>query len=155
MLLAVDGVLAGQFAFADPIKPTTADAIRRLHGEGLRVIMLTGDNRRTGEAVAARLGIDEVIADVLPQDKDVTISRLKQEGRIVAMAGDGVNDAPALARADIGIAMGTGADVAVESAGVTLVKGDLLGPVRARRLPRGGATNLPPKLPLDLGLHPP
>src|SRR3546814_19146046 len=98
--------------------------------------MLTGDNRRTGEAVAARLGIDEVIADVLPQDKDVTISRLKQEGRIVAMVGDGVNDAPALARADIGIALGTGAAVAVESAGVTLVQGDPTGIVRARRLSR-------------------
>src|SRR3546814_18929749 len=107
MFLAVDGVPAGLIAVADPIKPTTADAIRRLHGEGLRVIMLTGDNRRTGEAVAERLGIDEVIADVLPQDKDAPISRLKQEGRNVAMAGDGVNDAPAPARADTGIAMGT------------------------------------------------
>jgi Cu+-exporting ATPase len=104
--------------------------------------MLTGDNRRTAEAVALRLGIDEVIADVLPQDKDAAIERLKNEGRIVAMAGDGVNDAPALARADIGIAMGTGADVAVESAGVTLVKGDLLGLVRARRLSKAVTSNI-------------
>ena len=104
--------------------------------------MLTGDNRRTAEAVAAKLGIDEVIAEVLPQDKDAAIGRLKQEGCVVAMAGDGVNDAPALARADIGIAMGTGADVAVESAGVTLVKGDLIGLVRARRLSRGVTRNI-------------
>ena len=134
MFVAVDGKFAGLVAVADPIKETTAQAIEQLHAEGLRVIMLTGDNRRTAEAVARKLGIDEVIADVLPQDKDAAIDRLKREGRIVAMAGDGVNDAPALARADIGIAMGTGADVAVESAGVTLVKGDLLGLVRARRL---------------------
>src|SRR3546814_6760034 len=112
MFLAVDGVLAGLIAVADPIKPTTADAIRRLHGEGLRVIMLTGDNRRTGEAVAARLGIDEVIADVLPQDQDVTISRLKQAGRIVAIAGEGVQEAPATARPDIRIARVPGAAVA-------------------------------------------
>jgi Cu+-exporting ATPase len=104
--------------------------------------MLTGDNRRTAEAVARKLGIDEVIADVLPQDKDAVIDRLRREGRIVAMAGDGVNDAPALARADIGIAMGTGADVAVESAGVTLVKGDLTGLVRARRLSRAVTANI-------------
>jgi Cu+-exporting ATPase len=134
MFVAIDGKFAGLVAVADPIKPTTAKAIELLHAEGLRVIMLTGDNRRTAEAVARKLGIDEVIADVLPQDKDAAIDRLKREGHIVAMAGDGVNDAPALARADIGIAMGTGADVAVESAGVTLVKGDLLGLVRARRL---------------------
>lgn len=134
MFVAVDGNFAGLVAVADPIKATTAKAIELLHAQGLRVIMLTGDNHRTAQAVADRLGIDEVIADVLPQDKDAAIERLKREGRVVAMAGDGVNDAPALARADIGIAMGTGADVAVESAGVTLVKGDLLGLVRARRL---------------------
>ncbi len=134
MFVAIEGKFAGLVAVADPIKPTTAKAVALLHAQGLRLIMLTGDNRRTAEAVARKLGIDEVIADVLPQDKDAAIERLKREGRVVAMAGDGVNDAPALARADIGIAMGTGADVAVESAGVTLVKGDLLGLVRARRL---------------------
>jgi Cu+-exporting ATPase len=142
MFVAIGGKLAGFVAVADPIKETTADAIARLHAEGLRVIMLTGDNRRTAEAVARRLGIDEVIADVLPQDKDAAIDRLRREGRIVAMAGDGVNDAPALARADIGIAMGTGADVAVESAGVTLVRGDLTGLVRARRLSRAVTANI-------------
>jgi Cu+-exporting ATPase len=142
MFIAVDGAAAGLVAAADPIKPSAAAAIEALHAEGLRIIMLTGDNRRTAEAVARRLGIDEVIADVLPEDKDKAIDRLKREGRIVAMAGDGVNDAPALARADIGIAMGTGADVAVESAGVTLVKGDLFGLVRARRLSRAVTSNI-------------
>ncbi|HYJ53650.1 MAG TPA: heavy metal translocating P-type ATPase [Allosphingosinicella sp.] len=142
MFVAVDGIYAGLVAVADPVKATTARAVELLHGEGLRLIMLTGDNRRTAEAVARRLGIDEVIADVLPQDKDAAIERLKREGRVVAMAGDGVNDAPALARADIGIAMGTGADVAVESAGVTLVKGDLIGLVRARRLSRAVTGNI-------------
>ena len=142
MFVAVDGQYAGLVAVADPIKPTSAKAIEQLHAEGLRIIMLTGDNRRTGEAVARKLGIDEVIADVLPQDKDAAIERLKREGRIVAMAGDGVNDAPALARADIGIAMGTGSDVAVESAGVTLVKGDLMGLVRARWLSRAVTNNI-------------
>jgi Cu+-exporting ATPase len=142
MFAAIDGRFAGLVAVADTIKETTARAVELLHAEGLRVIMLTGDNRRTAEAVARRLGIDEVIADVLPQDKDAAIDRLKKEGRIVAMAGDGVNDAPALARAHIGIAMGTGADVAVESAGVTLVRGDLLGLVRARRLSRAVTGNI-------------
>lgn len=142
MFIAVDGKFAGLLAVADPIKETTAMAIELLHAAGLRVIMLTGDNRRTAEAVAKKLGIDEVIADVLPEDKDAAIERLKREGRVVAMAGDGVNDAPALARADIGIAMGTGADVAVESAGVTLVKGDLLGLVRARRLSIAVTSNI-------------
>jgi P-type Cu+ transporter len=142
MFAAIDGGFAGLVAVADPIKATTAEAIEQLHNEGLRLIMLTGDNRRTAEAVARRLGIDEVVADVLPQDKDAVIDRLKKEGRVVAMAGDGVNDAPALARADIGIAMGTGADVAVESAGVTLVKGDLLGLVRARRLSNAVTSNI-------------
>ncbi len=142
MFAAMDGQFAGLVAVADPIKPTTAKAIELLHAQGLRLIMLTGDNRRTAEAVARRLGIDEVIADVLPHDKDAAIDRLKKEGRVVAMAGDGVNDAPALARADVGIAMGTGADVAVESAGVTLVKGDLLGLVRARRLSKAVTSNI-------------
>ena len=142
MFLAIEGEFGGLVAVADPVKATTARAIEALHAEGLRVIMLTGDNKRTAEAVARTLGIDEVIADVLPQDKDAAIERLKREGRVVAMAGDGVNDAPALARADIGIAMGTGADVAVESAGVTLVKGDLTGLVRARRLSRAVTANI-------------
>ncbi|MGQ0660131.1 heavy metal translocating P-type ATPase [Sphingosinicella sp.] len=142
MFVAIDKELAGLIAVADPIKPTTAKAIEQLHAEGLRLIMLTGDNRRTAEAVAGRLGIDEVIADVLPQDKDAAVDRLKKDGATVAMAGDGVNDAPALARADIGIAMGTGADVAVESAGMTLVRGDLLGLVRARRLSRAVTSNI-------------
>ena len=142
MFVAIDGRFAGLVAVADPIKQTTARAIEQLHAEGLRLIMLTGDNRRTAEAVARKLGIDEVIADVLPQDKDAAIDRLRREGRVVAMAGDGVNDAPALARADMGIAMGTGADVAVESAGVTLVKGDLLGLVRARRLSNAVTRNI-------------
>jgi len=142
MFVAIDGKLAGLIAVADPVKPTTAKAIEQLHAEGLRLIMLTGDNRRTALTVAGRLGIDEVIADVLPQDKDAAVDRLKRAGGVVAMAGDGINDAPALARADIGIAMGTGADVAVESAGMTLVRGDLLGLVRARRLSRAVTNNI-------------
>ena len=142
MFASIDGAYAGLVAVADPVKATTARAVELLHAEGLRLIMLTGDNRRTAEAVARKLGIDEVIADVLPQDKDAAIDRLRRDGRIVAMAGDGVNDAPALARADIGIAMGTGADVAVESAGVTLVKGDLIGLVRARQLSRAVTRNI-------------
>ena len=153
MFVAADGRAAGLVAVADPIKATTQDAIAALHREGLRIIMLTGDNRRTAEAVARRLGIDEVVADVLPEDKDKAIARLKSEGRIVAMAGDGVNDAPALARADIGIAMGTGADVAVESAGVTLIRGDLNGLVRARRLSRGVTANIRQNLVFAFGYN--
>jgi P-type Cu+ transporter len=136
VFVAVDGRLAGVLAVADPVKESTPEAIRQLHGEGLRIVMLTGDTRATAEAVARRLGIDEVIADVLPDQKAAAIKRLQQEGRVVAMAGDGINDAPALAQAEVGIAMGTGTDVAMESAGVTLVKGDLRGIVRARRLSR-------------------
>ena len=136
MFLAVGGKLQGLIGVADPIKATSADAVHALHAEGVRVIMLTGDNRTTAEAVAARLGIDEVIAQVLPEQKIETIKRLQSAGRFVAMAGDGINDAPALAQAQVGIAMGTGTDVAMESAGVTLVKGDLLGIVRARKLSR-------------------
>src|SRR3546814_2501328 len=142
MFVAIDGKAAGIIAVADPIKTTTEAAIRALHEEGQRVIMLTGDSRTTAEAVASRLGIDEVIAEVLPEDKHAAIQRLKSEGRIVAMAGDGVNDAPALAEADVGVAMGTGADVAVESAGVTLVRGDLDGLVKARRLSRATVSNI-------------
>lgn len=142
MFVAVDGKEAGLLAVADPIKATSQTAIEMLHKEGLRIIMLTGDSRRTAEAVAGKLGIDEVVAEVLPTDKDAAIQRLNQQGRVVAMAGDGVNDAPALARADIGIAMGTGADVAVESAGVTLVRGDLTGLVQARRLSQAVTSNI-------------
>src|SRR5262249_59672194 len=120
----------------DPIKESSREAIRQLHEEGLRIVMLTGDNRLTAESVARRLGIDEVIAEVLPEQKAEVVARLQGEGRVVAMAGDGVNDAPALARADVGLAMGTGTDVAMESAGVTLVRGDLRAVARARRLSR-------------------
>jgi Cu+-exporting ATPase len=136
LLVTVDGRLAGLLAVNDPIRASTPEAIRLLHADGLRLIMLTGDNRTTAEAVARRLGLDEVIAEVLPQQKSEVVARLQQEGRIVAMAGDGSNDAPALARARVGIAMGTGTDVAMESAAVTLVRGDLRAIARARRLSR-------------------
>jgi Cu+-exporting ATPase len=142
MFVAVSGKLAGSLALADPIKETTPEAIRQLHAEGIRIVMLTGDSRATAEAVAKSLGIDEVIAEVLPQDKRAHIQRLQQEGRFVAMAGDGINDAPALAQAQVGIAMGTGTDVAMQSAGVTLVKGDLRGIVRARALSRATMRNI-------------
>ncbi|MGM0583127.1 MAG: heavy metal translocating P-type ATPase [Pseudomonadota bacterium] len=142
MLLAVDGVLVGIVAVADPIKETTGPAIRALHEQGIRVIMATGDNRRTAEAVAGRLGIDEVRAGVLPEDKQKLVEELRAAGRKVAMAGDGVNDAPALAAADVGLAMGTGADVAMESAGITLMSGDLAGVTRARRLARATLRNI-------------
>lgn len=134
MIVAVDGKVAGLLGVADPIKPTTIEAIQQLHREGMRVIMLTGDSLTTAEAVAKTLGIDEVIAEVLPEQKSEAIQRLQREGHCVAMAGDGINDAPALAQANVGIAMGTGTDIAMESAAVTLVKGDLRGIVRAKRL---------------------
>ncbi|WP_432256603.1 heavy metal translocating P-type ATPase [Limimaricola sp. AA108-03] len=142
ILVAVDGRAAGLVAVADRIKETTPKAIKALHDEGLRIVMLTGDNEVTARAVASDLGIDEVIAEVLPADKQAAIRRLQSEGRVVAMAGDGVNDAPALAAADVGIAMGTGADVAVESAGITLVRGDLTALVTARRLSRATIRNI-------------
>ena len=142
MFIAVDGVLAGIIAVADPIKESTAQAIRELHAQGLRVIMATGDNERTAQAVAGRLGIDEVRAGVLPEAKKDLIDQLRSEGHKIAMAGDGVNDAPALAAADVGIAMGTGADVAMESAGITLLGGDLMGIVRARKLARATLRNI-------------
>ncbi|WP_027151850.1 heavy metal translocating P-type ATPase [Mesorhizobium sp. WSM2561] len=142
MFVAADGRLAGFVAVADPIKATTVEAIRALHDSGLRIIMATGDNERTAKAVAAKLGIDEVRADMLPESKKTLIDELHAKGAGVAMAGDGVNDAPALAAADVGIAMGTGADVAVESAGITLVKGDLNGIVRARRLSQATIRNI-------------
>jgi Cu+-exporting ATPase len=134
ILLAIDGSLAGLIAIADPVKATTPAALDRLQREGMRIVMLTGDNRTTAQAVAKRLGITEVEAEVLPEHKAETIVRLRRAGRVVAMAGDGVNDAPALAAADVGVAMGTGTDVAIESAGITLLKGDLTGIVRARKL---------------------
>src|SRR5450631_1685300 len=142
IFVAVDGKAAGILAIADPLKQSTPEAIRALHAEGLRIVMLTGDTRRTAEAVAKQLGIDEVIADVLPDQKADAIKRLQKEGRVVAMAGDGINDAPALAQAEVGIAMGTGTDVAMESASVTLVKGDLRGIVRARAISRLTLTNI-------------
>ncbi|MGZ9114918.1 MAG: heavy metal translocating P-type ATPase, partial [Brevundimonas sp.] len=140
--VAVDGLLAGVLAIADPVKPTSRAAIEALHRDGVRIVMLTGDNATTARAVAARLGIDDVQADVSPADKASVVERLRAQGRIVAMAGDGVNDAPALAAADVGIAMGAGADVAIESAGVTLLSGDLNGVVRARRLSRATIRNI-------------
>jgi Cu+-exporting ATPase len=142
MFVAVDDRPAGLLGVADPIKSTTPDAIRELHGQGVTIVMLTGDNRTTAEAVAKKLDIDEVVAEVLPDQKGEVIKRLQDEGRTVAMAGDGINDAPALAQAHVGIAMGTGTDVAIESAGVTLVKGDLRGIVRTRRLSRATMRNI-------------
>jgi Cu+-exporting ATPase len=142
IFMAVDDRLAGVIAIADPIKATTPDAVRALKAEGVRLVMMTGDNRTTALAVAKKLGIEEVEADVLPADKAVVVERLRSDGRIVGMAGDGVNDAPALAAAEVGIAMGAGADVAIESAGVTLLQGDLQGLVRARRLSRAVMRNI-------------
>ncbi|MDH3655210.1 MAG: copper-translocating P-type ATPase [Myxococcales bacterium] len=142
MFVVVDGAVVGILAVADPIKDNTPEAIAALHAEGVRVVMLTGDNRKTADAVAATLAIDDVIAEVLPDQKADAIKRLQDGGRVVAMAGDGINDAPALAQADVGIAMGTGTDVAMESASVTLVKGDLRGIVRARKLSRATMANI-------------
>jgi Cu+-exporting ATPase len=142
MFVAIDGQPAGLIGVADPIKSTAREAIDALHKEGVRVVMLTGDNRVTADAVAQSLGIDQVEADVLPDQKAAVVKRLQERGERVAMAGDGINDAPALAQADVGIAMGTGTDVAMESAGVTLVKGDLRGLVRARRLSRATMKNI-------------
>ena len=142
MFVALEGKLAGLVVVADPVKDTAADAIADLHREGIRIVMMTGDNRHTAEAVGRRVGIDEVFAEVLPDQKQAKIEELRREGRRVAMAGDGINDAPALAAADVGIAMGTGTDVAMESAAITLVKGDLRGIVRARHLSRAVMRNI-------------
>jgi Cu+-exporting ATPase len=142
MFVALDGKFAGLIGVADPIKETTADAIERLHDDNVRIVMLTGDNRTTAQAVARKLGIDEVIPEVLPDQKAAKVKELQGEGRMVAMAGDGINDAPALAQSQVGIAMGTGTDVAMESAGVTLVKGDLRAIVRARLLSRATLKNI-------------
>jgi Cu+-exporting ATPase len=140
--MAVDQVPAGLLAVADPIKFSTPEAIRLLHLEGVRIVMLTGDSRAAAESVARELGIDEVHAEVLPGEKGAAVKMLQSKGRVVAMAGDGINDAPALARADVGIAMGTGTDVAMESAAVTLVKGDVRGIVRALALGRAVVRNI-------------
>jgi Cu+-exporting ATPase len=142
MFVAIDGQLAGLLGVADPVKDSTPEALELLRREGVQVVMLTGDSRTTAEAVARKLGIDQVEAEVLPEQKQQVVQRLKAEGRIVAMAGDGINDAPALAAAHVGIAMGTGTDVAMESAGVTLVRGDLRGIARARKLSRGTMRNI-------------
>jgi Cu+-exporting ATPase len=142
MLVAVDGRPAGLVGVADPIKASTPEAIQLLHAEGIRLIMLTGDNQTTAQAVAGKLGLDDIQAEVLPDQKAAVVKRFQSEGHVVAMAGDGVNDAPALAQAEVGIAMGTGTDVAMESAGVTLVQGDLRGIAKARRLSRGTMSNI-------------
>jgi len=142
MHVVINGAVAGLIGVADPVKASTPEAIQQLHTDRVRIVMLTGDNRTTAEAVAKKLGIDEIQAEVLPDQKGEIVKRLQAQGRIVAMAGDGVNDAPALAQAQVGIAMGTGTDVAMESAGVTLVKGDLRGIAKARRLSRGTMRNI-------------
>ncbi|MCW5808509.1 MAG: HAD-IC family P-type ATPase, partial [Deltaproteobacteria bacterium] len=142
MFVAAGGRFAGLLGVADPIKPSAPGAIRALHADGLRIVMLTGDGRTTALAVARQLGLDDVLAEVLPDQKGEAIAQLQAAGRVVAMAGDGVNDAPALARADVGIAMSTGADVAIESAGITLLRGDLGGIARARRLSRATMRNI-------------
>jgi Cu+-exporting ATPase len=142
VLVAMDGRAAGRMVFSDPLKASTPEAIRLLHAEGMRLIMLTGDNRAAAEEVARSLGIDEFRAGVMPRQKGEIVEELRARGRVVAMAGDGVNDAPALARADVGIAMGSGTDIAIQSAGITLVKGDLRGISRARNLSRGTMRNI-------------
>ena len=140
--MAIDGKLAGLLIVADPIKDSAPSAVAELQRNGIHVVMVTGDNRRTAEAVARRVGIEEVMADVLPNQKQAKVEDLRKRGRRVAMAGDGINDAPALAQAEVGIAMGTGTDVAMESADVTLVKGDLRGILRARRLSEATMKNI-------------
>ena len=142
IFVAINGKAAGTIAIADPLKASTPQALKELTDAGIRIVMLTGDNRTTANAIAKRLGLTEVEADVLPDQKADIVARLKSEGRIVAMAGDGVNDAPALAAAEVGIAMGTGTDVAIESAGVTLLKGDLMGILKARRLSHATMSNI-------------
>jgi Cu+-exporting ATPase len=142
ILMAIDGAAAGVIAIADPIKQTTPEAVRALAAEGVGLVMMTGDNAVTAHAVARRLGIEKVEADVAPADKARVVEGLRSEGRVVAMAGDGVNDAPALAAADVGVAMSAGADVAIESAGVTLLRGDLMGLLRARRLSHATMRNI-------------
>jgi Cu+-exporting ATPase len=153
MYVVIDGQAAGYIGVADPVKETTAEAIAALHREGLKIVMLTGDNRTTAESVARKLGLDNVVAEVLPDEKADVVNRLRRDGAVVAMAGDGINDAPALASAHVGIAMGTGTDVAMESAGVTLVKGDLLGIVRARKLSVATMRNIRQNLAFAFGYN--
>ncbi len=153
MFVAIDGDVAGVVCVADPIKATAPTALEALRADGVEIVMLTGDHRRTAEAVGKQVGITKIEAEVLPEQKNAVVRRLREQGRIVAMAGDGVNDAPALAEADIGIAMGTGADVAVESAGVTLVKGDLTGIVRARHLSEAVMRNIKQNLVFAFGYN--
>jgi Cu+-exporting ATPase len=153
VFFAIDGAAAGIAAVADPIKDGTREAIAALKNTGVRIVMLTGDSRSTADAVARQLGIDEALAEVLPEDKAAHVKRLQGEGRKVAMAGDGINDAPALAQADVGIAMGTGTDVAMESAGVTLVKGDLRGIARAAVLSRATMRNIRQNLAFAFGYN--
>jgi Cu+-exporting ATPase len=142
IFVAIDAKAVGLLGVADPIKSSTAEAVRLLKDDGLRLVMLTGDHQQTANAVAKQLGIDQIVAGVLPDQKGEIVARLKSEGRVVAMAGDGINDAPALAVADVGIAMGTGADVAIENGGMTLVKGDLRALVRARQLSQATMRNI-------------
>jgi Cu+-exporting ATPase len=142
MFVAVEGRVRGLLGVADPIKKSTYEALRALKADGIRIVMVTGDHQTAAEAVARELGLDEVVAEVLPEQKGAVVKRLQASGRVVAMAGDGINDAPALAQAQVGIAMGTGTDVAMESAGVTLVKGDLRGIARARKLSRATMRNI-------------
>lgn len=142
MFVAIDGKAAGLVSVADPIKPSTADAIKLLHEAGLKVGMLTGDNEKTAQAVANKLGIDEVHADVSPEDKNRIVKEMQDNGKLVAMAGDGINDAPALAQANVGIAMGTGTDVAMESSGITLLKGNLMGIAKAYKLSHATMRNI-------------
>ncbi len=142
VFVSIDGKFAGTLSVADPVRPSAREALEALKSEGVQVVMVTGDRRTTAEAIAAQLGISEVVAEVLPADKAATVRRFRGQGRVVAMAGDGINDAPALASADVGIAMGTGTDVAMQTAGITLVQGDLRGVVRARRLSRAVRRNI-------------
>jgi Cu+-exporting ATPase len=142
MLVAVDNKAAGIIAVADPVKASTREAIAQLHRSGVRIAMVTGDSEVTARSVAKRLGIDDVFAETLPQQKAEIVKKLQAEGHVVAMAGDGINDAPALAQADVGIAMGTGTDIAIESAGITLVQGDIRGIARARNLSRATMRNI-------------
>ena len=155
VFVGVDTQVAGILAIADPVKETTPEALRGLRAHGIDVVMLTGDNRVTAQAVARRLGIERVEAEVLPEDKSNVVERLREGGNVVAFAGDGVNDAPALAAADVGLAMGTGTDVAIEGAGVTLLKGDLNGIVRARSLSQATMSNIRQNLVLSSSTTPP
>jgi Cu+-exporting ATPase len=151
--MLIEAKLAAIFSISDQIKAGSAEAIKELHQQGIKIVMLSGDNGHTAQAIGEKLGIDTIIGDVLPQDKAAVVKRLQSEGRIVAMAGDGINDAPALAQADIGIAMGTGTDVAIESAGLTLVSGDLRGILKVRKLSQASIKNIKQNLILAFGYN--